>query len=176
MAWNLTRAKNKKNTHLDVSLKLSKLNSSVDKNEHKKMQSCDYWGISGCLKYLALKVDQILRIPLIHWVSCWNNVSWHWNAATECSSGYLIVPKDKKMTFQKSENLELTGLSKSHKIGNINSRESAGGLVSNLTMVQVQSFALQKCVCTSIAEIELSTVVGTSREVVHFTYLIRKKI
>ena len=42
-------------TPLDVSLKLSQLNSpEKGGNEHKEKQSCDYRGIVGCLNYLAL--------------------------------------------------------------------------------------------------------------------------
>ena len=41
-------------TLFDVSSKLSKFNSpEIGSKEYKEMQSCDYWGIVGCLKYLA---------------------------------------------------------------------------------------------------------------------------
>ena len=42
-------------TPLDVSLKLSKLDSlEIGSNEHREMQSCDYRGIVGCLNHLTL--------------------------------------------------------------------------------------------------------------------------
>ena len=42
-------------TPLDVSLKLSKLGSpEIGSNELRKMQSCEYMGTVGCLKYSAI--------------------------------------------------------------------------------------------------------------------------
>ena len=42
-------------TPLDIGLKLSKFVSpEIGSNEQREMQSCDCWGILGCLNFLAL--------------------------------------------------------------------------------------------------------------------------
>ena len=52
-------------TPSDVSMKLSKLDSPEKSSiGHRKMQSSDYRGIVGCLNYLTLTGDQILRAQI----------------------------------------------------------------------------------------------------------------
>ena len=122
-------------TPLDVSLKLSKLDSpEIGSNEHIEMQSCDYRGIVGCLNYLAIKC----RPDIAHTDNLLSSIventgRRHWNAAKGCLR-YLKGTKTKseKMVFRKSEKLELTGFSDSDWAGNIDNRKSTSGFCFKL--------------------------------------------
>ena len=73
-------------TPLDVSLKLSKLDSpELGSIEHREMQSCDHRGIVACLNYLALTSrPDIALAPNFLSSFVQNPGRQHWNAAKGC--------------------------------------------------------------------------------------------
>ena len=88
-------------TPLDVSLKLSKQDSTEKgSNEHRKMQSCDYWGTLTRTPDIAHAAN--LLSSFIE-----NSGRRHGNAAKGCLR-YLNGTKSEKMIFRKSEKVELT--------------------------------------------------------------------
>ena len=165
-------------TPLDVSLKLSKLDSpEIGTNEHREMemQSCDYRGVVGCLIYLALTSRQdIAHAANLLSSFVQNPGKRHWNAAKGCLR-YLKGTKSEKMVFRKSEKLELTGFSASDWAVNIDNRKSTSGFcfkLNNSSGAISWACKLQKCVSTSTAEAELNAVVEASKEAVHLVNLL----
>ena len=165
-------------TPLDVSLKLSKLDSpEIGSNEHREMQSCDYRGIVGCLNYLALTS----RPDIAHAANLLSSFvenpgRQHWNAAKGCLR-YLKGTKSEKMIFRKSEKLELTGFSDSDWAGNIDNRKSTSGFcfkLNNCSGAISWASKLQNRVSTSTAEAEFNAVVEASKEAVHLVNLLRE--
>ena len=165
-------------TPLDVSLKLSKLDSpEIGSNEHREMQSCDYRRIVGCLNYLSLTS----RPDIAHAANLLSSFvenpgRRHWNAAKGCLR-YLKGTKSEKMLFRKNEKLELTGFSDSDWAGNTDIRKSTSGFcfkLNNSSGAISWASKLQKCVSTSTAEDELNAVVEANEEAVHLVNLLRE--
>ena len=92
-------------TPLDVSLKLSKLDSpELGSNEHRNMQSCDYRGIVGCLNSEIAHAANLLSSFVQ------NPGKQRWNTAKGCLR-YLKMTKSEEVVFRNIEKLELTGFS-----------------------------------------------------------------
>ena len=66
------------------------------------MQSCDYWGLVGCLNYLPLTSRPDIAHAAFLLISFVQNPgNRHWNAAKECLR-YLKGTKSEKMVFRES--------------------------------------------------------------------------
>ena len=85
---------------LDVSSKLSKLDSpKIGSKEYQDMQSCDYRGKVGCLKYLALSTRPNIA-QKANFLSSLEEIpgNKHRNAAKSCLR-YLKGTKSEKLIY-----------------------------------------------------------------------------
>ena len=157
-------------TPLDVSSRLSKLDSpKIGSKEYQDMQCCHYRGI-GCLNYLALTTRPVIAhtaIILILFVE--NPVNKHCNAAKACLR-YLKGGKSEKLFYRKCDKLDLKGFLDSDWAGDLDSRKSGYCFkLDNSSGAISCSVKLQKYVSTSTAE--LNAVVEASKEVVQLANL-----
>ena len=165
-------------TPLDVSLKLSKLDSpEIGSNGDRELQSCNFRGIVGCMSYLALTSRQdIAHAANLLSSFVQNPGKRYWNAAKVCLH-YLKGTKSEKMVFRKSEKLELTGFSDSDWPGNMDNRKSTSGFcfkLNNSSGAISWASKLQKCLSTSTAEAEPNAVVEASKKAVHLLNLLQE--